>query len=73
MSSQHRQVPAYVDPDGSLMVQIHPMFPCERARKATRKERLLDAASGDEGWFLAEVSARTMAKLESIVRDEEGY
>lgn len=60
-----RLVKAYVDLDGSLMVEVHPCYPAERARMATEAERRSSMRVGGEGWIQTLVSARTLARLEA--------
>lgn len=65
MSSPNVNVLAYVDHCGDLWVNVHPCYPAERARPATRAERIASAAAGDEGWIATTISARTLARLEA--------
>ena len=64
MSAQ-RLVQAYVDLDGSLMVQVHPCYPAERARMATPAEWRSSQQVGGEGWIETLVSERTMRRLDA--------
>lgn len=65
MSSPNATVRAYVDNDGHLMVEVHPCYPAEPARRATAAERAASHAAGDEGWIETTISARTLARLEA--------
>jgi len=58
-------VRAFVDHHGYLRVEVHPCYPAEYARRATRAERDASLAVGDEGWIETTISARTLARLES--------
>jgi len=46
-------------------VQVHPCYPAEYARRATKAERDASLAAGDEGWIETAISARTLARLEA--------
>lgn len=58
---------AYVDGSGDLMVKVHPFYPAERARRATKAERAASEAAGDEGWIETAISERTMRRLDARV------
>ena len=62
---RYATVRAYVDNDNSLLVQVHPCYPAEYARRATKAERDASLAAGDEGWIETAISARTLARLEA--------
>ena len=58
-------VRAFVDHHGYLRVEVHPCYPTERARRATPSERAESRAASEEGWIEAQISARTLARLEA--------
>jgi hypothetical protein len=58
-------VRAYVDHDDHLMVEVHPCYPAEPARRATTAERAASQAACAEGWIETTISARTLARLEA--------